>query len=308
MQKTPNPLPAGESQPTSRPTPTAAWGSSSASGARDVGPRSNVAPAQLTTSRVLRVPLAPLSDAAWQALRALAREGAAFCNAWLADAYAQRLGYQPPDGQSVFRRAAGSLSGDVRVALAREAFTTWRRHGGKILSGAQRLALFDADRALVCRAEHLSKGRRQIHARIQCVGTTYQLSARLVGKHVGGQHVFPLALDPRCDDYVQPVLDGLASGVVRLLKLSILFERPGRKVFALLTYQKTIEVPVAGWKPMARSGSAGRIRGAPARRTTPPGSPGGSTSRRISPAFSAVSGHASGDPGPAIGAPTARPS
>ena len=200
----------------------------------------------MNTSRVLRVPLAVLSDTDWTALRLLAREGAAFCNAWLADAYARTLGYQPPDAQSVFRRCAGSLSGDVRVALAREAFTTWRRHGGKILSGAQRLALFDADRALVCRAEHLSKGRRQIHARVSRIGTTYQLSARLVGKHVGGRHVFFLALDPRCDEYVRPVIEGLASGAVRLLKLTIVFERPGRKVFALLTYERYVDVPVAG--------------------------------------------------------------
>ena len=198
------------------------------------------------TSRVLRVPLTPLSDASWTALRALAREGAAFCNACLADAYAQRLGYQPPNAQSVFRRCAGSLSGDVRVALAREAFTTWRRHGGKILSGAQRLAMFDADRALVCRAEHLSKGRRQIHARVSRVGTDYQLSARLVGKHRGGPHVFQIALDPRCDDYVRPVIEGLAAGDVRLLKLTIVFERPGRKVFVLLTYERHMEIPAAG--------------------------------------------------------------
>lgn len=222
-----------------RQTSAAASGSAVASGAG--GPR------EITVSRVLPVQLAPLEDAAWTALRALARESATFCNKCLADHYARVLGYQPPDGTSVFRRAKGTLSGDVRVALAREAWTTWRRHGVTILSGAQRLALFDADRAIVCRAEHLNKGRRQIHAMVRTASDgRLVLTTRLVGASIGPRHQHALVSPPANDRYVHDTLQGLAAGWLRLLKVSFRFERPGRKVFALLTYQMTIAVPPAG--------------------------------------------------------------
>lgn len=208
---------------------------------------------EITVSRVLRVQLADLSEETWTRLRAMARESAQFCNAWLADAYAQRLGYAAPE-ESVFVRMRGTLSGDVRVALGREAFTTWRKYGSKILSGAQRLALFDADRAIVCRAEHMSKGRRQIHAWVEGEPGGFRLSLPLRGKDHGGREVFALSPNPKADDYVTPVLHGLASRAVRLLKVTLIFERPGRKVFALLTYEKPVDAPSAGASGVATLG------------------------------------------------------
>ena len=202
---------------------------------------------EMKISRVLRVQLAPLSDTAWTDLRALAREGAQFCNLLLAGFYVEAVGYGRPEGQSDFRRFKGRLSGDVRVALAREAFTAWKRHGSKIRSGAQRLALFDADRALVCRAEHMSKERRQRHCWIaEREGGVLWLSAPLIGKAHGSRFESALVVDARTDDYVGPVLAGLAAGAIRLLKVSIVFERPVRKVFALLTYEKRIVAPQPG--------------------------------------------------------------
>ncbi|HXE79317.1 MAG TPA: hypothetical protein VNK41_01070, partial [Vicinamibacterales bacterium] len=189
-------------------------------------------------SRVLSVQIA-VEGHDWDLLRALARESAQFANACLADYYATALGYTPP-AVSVFRRMAGRLSGDVRVAVAREAFAVWRKHRARILSGAQRLACFDADRVLTCRAEHLSKGRRQRHAWIVQTGDDYALSVPLLGHAHGGRQVFAIVGDPRRDDYLRPVLDGLASGALRLLKVTMRFERPGRKVFALLTYASAI--------------------------------------------------------------------
>jgi hypothetical protein len=112
-----------------------------------------------------------------------------------------------------------------------------------MLSGAQRLAEFQADRVLVCRAEHMSKGRRQRHAMIVRDGAGYALSIRLVKAATGPRHLFPIRWKPQADDYVSPVIDALASGETRLLKVSIKFERPGRKVFALLTYEKIVSVP-----------------------------------------------------------------
>lgn len=252
MHKTPKTLHTASERESclSTRTSAAASGSSCASGALEAdaspSPACPDSDSRLRTVRILSVSLAPLSDAAWTELRTLAREAAQFCNACLADSYVRALGYAPPDGESVFRRAKGRLSGDVRVALGREAFTTWSRHGGKIKSGAQRLALFDADRVLVVRAEHMSKGRRQIHARIYATPDGLTLTTRLLGKAFGDAHRFIIALDPRRDEYVRPILTGLAAGEIRLLKVSFAFERPGRKVFALLAYEKWMDVPQAG--------------------------------------------------------------
>lgn len=196
--------------------------------------------------RVLRVQLDALTDEQWGELRSLACEAAQFCNACLADSYMRARGYTAPDQMSVFRRAAGHLSGDVRVALAREAFTAWKRHGAKIVAGVQRLAEFQADRALVCRAEHMSKGRRQRHAWVTRVGDQYRLVVRLVGKAYGTRHEYALWWKPQSDEYISPVLERLVAGSTRLLKISMLFERPGRKVFVLLTYEAALAVPPPG--------------------------------------------------------------
>lgn len=204
-------------------------------------------------SRVLRVQLDGISDSAWNDLRALARECSQFCNAKLADAYAQALGYAMP--VSTERRAGGRLSGDVYVALGREAFTVWRRHSGKILSGAQRLALFDADRAIVCRGEYRSKGRRIRCALLARDGDRYRLVMRLVKASAGPRAEFDVWWKPQADHWISPLLASIAAGETRLLKVSIVFERPGRKVFALLTYEKAITVPPMG----ARAGALGPL-------------------------------------------------
>jgi hypothetical protein len=192
----------------------------------------------MRVSRVLRVQLRDLTDVQWRELRELAGEAARFCNLILADQYAQAWGYAPPT-ESAFVRAKGRLSGDVRVALQREAWTAWRRHRARIMAGTQRLALFEADRALVCRGEHLHHGHRQRHAQIRFDGETYSLSLCLRAQTAGGRQEFALWWKPTVSEMVTAVLDQLASGG-RLLKVTLRFERPGRKVFALLTYERVI--------------------------------------------------------------------
>jgi hypothetical protein len=198
-------------------------------------------------SRVLRVQLAPLPDAEWTALRALARDASRFCNAFLAQMYCAgtmdgeaRTAMAKLAYRHASRVAGGRLSGDVAVALSREAWTTWRKQGARVLSGAQRLACFDADRALVCRAEHWSKGRRQIHARMLADADGYRLSVRFLAKRTGDRQEFAVVVPPVSDDYQRPVLEGFVDGRIRLLKITVVFERPGRKVFALLTYEKPL--------------------------------------------------------------------
>lgn len=198
----------------------------------------------IMVSRVLRVQIENLSDAAWSDLRLLAADCARFCNAKMADLYTAALGYTMP--VTTERRAAGRLSGDVYVALAREAFAKWRQHGKRILAGVQRLAEFQADRAIVCRGEYMDRGRRRRCALIVRTGDRYQLVLRLVKADTGPRSVFDLRWKPQQDEWMAPIIDGIAAGDVRMVKVSLIFERPGRKVFALLTIQKPITVPAAG--------------------------------------------------------------
>jgi hypothetical protein len=255
-QESPNPL-TGEQSPNMRPTSPAAYGSALDSGAGEHAHLQKV-------SRVLRVQLLDLTYADWLDLLFLSRESAQFCNATLADHFARDLGYVPPNGESVFRRFAGRLSGDVRVALGREAFTQWRMHKYKVLRGEQRLAFFGEKRSLVCRAEHMSKGKRQRHGRVEFSGSNYYLNIRLVGKSgeriiavngkdiewgkKGERHRLKLWWKPQVDERIAPVMDGLASGETRLLKVSFVFKRPGRKIYVLLAYEKIIEIPESGAK------------------------------------------------------------
>lgn len=232
------PNPSGEANTsTSRPTSAAVNGH--AHNHRTAGARI------VTVPRSLRVQLVGLDDKQWLELRSLARESARFCNLVLADHFVRAMGY-PDHEVSAFRRSSDKLSGDVRVALAREAFTTWRRNGRLIKSGDERLGLFRLDRALVCRGEHMSKGVRQRHAVITWNGTEFSLSLRLVPEKVGGRHEFKLWFKPQNESYVTPILHRFASGDLRLLKVSFKFERPGRKIFAFLSYRLDVHVPAFG--------------------------------------------------------------
>lgn len=233
--------------------------------------------------RILRVQLAELSQEARLELREWAREAARFGNAMLADKYMLAMGYQPPEAGSAFVRCKGRLSGDVRVSIQREADAIWRRHRAKILAGEQRLALFEAERALVCRGSHRTvrhrrgcqgKGLRTqrscecpqqsvIHAWIRYDGEGYWLSCSL-GTGTQGRREYRLAWHPALEasdrSYVTPVLQGLASRQLRLLKVSFQFERSSKKVFALLAYEKTIHMPTPGQRqgtlgPLEEDGS-----------------------------------------------------
>ena len=198
--------------------------------------------------RTLRVQLDKdhLSDDAWALLRQLSCEAARFCNAVISDQWANAMGYAPTEQGSVFTREAGRLSADVRLMLNGEAFAAWKRHGKRILAGAQRGPLFGADRALVCRAGQMDRGRHRRNAWISRAGERYDLTLRLLGEKHGPRSTFRLWWKPQSDGYVSPILEGLASGDRRLLKVSLVFERPGRKVFALLAYESEIDVRPAG--------------------------------------------------------------
>lgn len=244
-RETPNPLSGGKPPKTSRPTSTAACGSAPGSGTGGHGKK---------VSRVLRVQVRDLSHEDWLDLLLLSRESARFCNATMADYYARELGYAHPDGKSVFVRMKQRLSGDVRVALGGEVRARWRMNKKDILSGKSRVAEFTEKRALVCRGEHMDRGKRKRHAWIWSDGTDHYLNVGLVGKDSerivgfagadfiwgrrGERHQLKLWWKPQVDERHRPLMESLAIGETRLLKVSLVFERPGRKVFALLTYEK----------------------------------------------------------------------
>lgn len=254
-QESPNPLNGEQSPEYTRPTSTAECGSALDSG---TGGHAEL----VTVPRVLTVEIRDLDHAQWLDLLLLSRECAMFCNATIADHFARELGYGAPTGGSVFRRFAGRLSGDVRVALSREARTQWRMHKTKILRGEGGFPFFNEKRSLVCRAEHMSKGKRQRHAWIERIGKEHFLNIRLIGKNgeqvvgaskdgftygrKGERHLLKLWWKPQIDERNAPVMNGLASGDIRLLKVAITFKRPGKKVMARLAYEKRIELPPAG--------------------------------------------------------------
>lgn len=204
------------------------------------------APRRVRALRSLRVQLEGIDGSGWAELRQLATEGARFNNALIGAWYAEALGAPAPD-VSPFRSAAGRLSGDVRVALRSEALTQWRRHKRRVLAGAQRVPFFEADRALVCRGEHMDRGRRRRHAILtRDAQDVYWLALRLRSVRAGDAHRFRLWWRPDLDDYLGPVIEGLARGETRLLKVAVIFDRPGQKVYALLSYEIERDVPPSG--------------------------------------------------------------
>jgi hypothetical protein len=111
----------------------------------------------------------------------------------------------------------------------------------------------------------MSKGRRQRHAFIWSDGADHFLnillcgnkSERIVGVKSGKKleyewgargerHQLKLWWKPQIDERNRPLMEGLASGAMRLLKVSFVFERPGKKIFAMLTYEKEVSVTAAG--------------------------------------------------------------
>lgn len=176
--------------------------------------------------RTLKVPIVKIEDQLWIDLRRLAYKCSRFGNNLLAESYAQMSGLE-------FKRKAYTdwneeLSSSVRDAISRECVGIWRRNGKKILRGEQRLAIFRANRALVVRDRGIKLSKD---------GDKYNLSLRVLPKDQGTSTTLEIWINHRDKRFLH-CLDRLDSGVYQIAKATLVFERPGRKVFVLLSYSK----------------------------------------------------------------------
>jgi hypothetical protein len=158
----------------------------------------------------------------------------------LADFFAKAMGYH--HDVPAYKRLKRTLSSAVRDAVNREALAIWRKHGRAITGGSQRLAMFSAEKALVARGKL---------ARVLFDGHSYTLSIRLVGEDKGPAHVMPLWWKPQNETYITPALQQISSQSNCLKKVTFLFERRTRKMFALLCYMRTLTVPEPGQREAA---------------------------------------------------------
>jgi hypothetical protein len=189
-----------------------------------------------TVSRVVRVPLEMVRDETWRDLRRLAYHCATFGNTLLSESYTKAKGLKAEF--NTYTDFNEMLSAGIRDAVSRECVGLWRRLGRVILRGEQTLARFSADRALVVRGRGVRLERNgdgivaqlRLHPRSQAEVTELK--------------VWPHAL--KRDRYLRTLLDNLAAGEWKIAKGTILFRRPGRKIFLLLSYNKPLEELVAG--------------------------------------------------------------
>jgi hypothetical protein len=229
------------------------------------------------TLRTIKVPLQKLTDEEWRDLRRLAYVCAAYCNHRLNGDYLEKKGLTQTETvrrKNKYKDYNESLSSSVRDSLNREVQGMWTRNEAKILKGEQTLGRFSADRAICVRGDK---------------GAVY-LSPVPGDKEAGTYDTFEFELpllppvdNPRFkfkvwapallkDKYLrialQKIVDGekaLASApgegdikqkwvldrdLYLMKKVSVIFERPGRKVFIFLSYAKKRDLDGAatGWK------------------------------------------------------------
>jgi len=206
--------------------------------------------------RTVKVPLEFVSDELWLSLRKLAFECSRYGNYQLNASYGKAKGWTvSSESASAYQELSGVLSSYVRDALTHgECVGIWRRLGKKILRGEQTLARFSADRALVCREK---KG-----------------NGINVLRRDGGNFVIALTLQPKQysrtelpvympalkrDTMLRELLDKFCAGELRVSKASIIFERPGRKIFCLLSYAKPKPEMVGGETAVLRWNESGEL-------------------------------------------------
>ena len=180
-----------------------------------------------TLNRVCRIPLEIPSVEKWRELRELSFHCAHFGNHLLTELYAQAKGLA---GLHPYTDYRDLLSAYVRDAVGRDCTGIWRRLGRQILKGEQTLARFSAHRALVVRGE----GVVLQHIGEQALALRVRLHPRNTEPTV--LPIWMAAI--RRDHWLSDLVSGLESGALPIVKLTILFERPGRKLIALLAYHK----------------------------------------------------------------------
>jgi len=181
--------------------------------------------------RTCRVPLRISKGTQWIELRRIAYLCASFGNHLLTESYAKAKGVS---GLHPYADYRAMLSAAVRDAVSSECVSIWHKLGRQILRGEQTLARFAVDRALVVRGQAVSLERAPDNGLV--------LRARLIPAQAGPAMIFPVWMPPlKRDRWLSDVLGKLESESYRMTKLIVVFERPGRKVAALVTYCKPVD-------------------------------------------------------------------
>jgi hypothetical protein len=206
--------------------------------ASDVSPRKAASKSRTESTvaqlRVVRVALAPLPDETWIELRRLAYQCAAFGNALLSEQYiaAKQKGVK----FSTYTDFSDKLSAAIRDAVGREVQGIWRRLGKVILRGEQTLARFTADRAVVIRDRGVRLERRPSGSKAESVEIIARL--RLHPQDEGEATELPLWMGAMRDAWYKSLIDRLTDGELRIAKGTLVFERPGHKIFLLIAYEQ----------------------------------------------------------------------
>lgn len=198
------------------------------------------------TNRVVRIPLVMFpkaenpDDDVWLVLWRAALQAANYGNLRLSESYAKKKaeenGVEIP-GWSGYRDFNEKLSASVRDAVDRECQGIWRRLGKKIFRGEQTIGRFQAGRALVVRGRSI----KLLRTKSKDDKPTFALQLRILPRKISGLHEFEVyAPALQRDPYLKGLLDKLCAKADghEITKASIVFERPGRKVFILLSYSK----------------------------------------------------------------------
>ncbi len=183
--------------------------------------------------RTCRVPLKIPTSEEWMELRRISFLCANFGNHLLTESYATVKGLRGLHPYTDYRTM---LSSAVRDAISRECIGIWRRLGKRILMGEQTLARFAANRAILVRGQGVILDRLP--------GNGLVLRVRLLPARDRSATTFPVwmpALDR--DVWLSQEVAKLEAGSHRLTRLALVFERPGRKVVAFVSYSKSIDEP-----------------------------------------------------------------
>jgi hypothetical protein len=184
--------------------------------------------------RTCRVPLRISNQTQWIELRRIAYLCASFGNHLLTESYAKAKGVSGLHPYSDYR---AMLSAAVRDAVSSECVSIWSKLGRQILRGEQTLARFAVDRALVVRGQAVSLERTPADGLV--------LRARLLPAQAGPAMTFAVWMPAlRRDRWLSDVLGRLESASYRLTRLAVVFERPGRKVAAFVSYCKPVGTSV----------------------------------------------------------------
>lgn len=199
-----------------------------------------------TVQRTIKVPIAlpkPKEwDKTWMQLRRLAMFSATFANEMLNERYAHAKGVKYE--KTAYKDWNVELGSYTRDAVTREVQGMWQRNGKAILRGDQTLGRFTADRCLCCR-------ERGVH--LQPMEDTFQIRLTFEPSKTSEAFRFDVYRAALAKDhYLRGTLDKLAAGVHPITKASVLFERPGRKIFIVLAFSKEID-------PNANEGRSAKV-------------------------------------------------